>query len=136
MEVCEANGITLNPRKFKFARKEVNFLGYTLKWDSFHPSEETLCAIENFPMPSTPSITDIRAWYGLINQISLFMATSKIMDPFRDLLKPSNATGKMVYWDEKLQDVFEKSKDHILMEACKGLAYFVLSPGTISYQFE
>ena len=114
------HGITLNPKKFKFAHKEVNFLGYTLKWDSFHPSEETLCAIENFPMPSTPTITDIRAWYGLINQISPFMATSKIMDPFRDLLKLSNATGKMVYWDEKLQMYLKNQKITYSWKHAKG----------------
>ena len=27
---CAANGVTLTPRKFKFARKEIDFVGYTL----------------------------------------------------------------------------------------------------------
>ena len=30
--LCAENGITINPKKFKFAQKEVDFVGYTIGW--------------------------------------------------------------------------------------------------------
>ena len=61
LNTCGSNGVTLNPKKFKFCRKTVNFAGYTLDWDKFYPAEETISAIANFPMPNQPSLCDIRA---------------------------------------------------------------------------
>ena len=46
------------------------------------------------------------------------------MAPFRDLLKPSNATGKKVYWDSELQQLFESTKSDISELASRGLAYY------------
>ena len=68
LELCAAYGITLNPQKFKFAHKEVDFCGFTIDWESYRPSEDTISAIRHFPMPDKPSITDIRSWFGLVNQ--------------------------------------------------------------------
>lgn len=121
---CAMNGITLNPTKFKFGKKTVDFCGYTLGWDKFFPSRNTLSSIRDFPMPSVPTITDIRAWFGLVNQLAPFFASSKTMEPFRELLKPGN--NKTVYWDAQLKSSYEKSKDIICQEASKGLTYFNL----------
>ena len=54
------------------------------------------------------------------------------MEPFRELLKPNNARGRRVYWDESLQVAFEKSKDTICAEATKGLAYFDTGMNTLA----
>ena len=70
---CAANGVTLTPRKFKFVRKEIDFVEYTLGWDRYAPSDDTLSAIHGFPMPSEPSISDIRAWFGLVNQFLCYI---------------------------------------------------------------
>ena len=61
------NGVTLNPQKFQFPRKELEFLSYQLPWDKYSPSDHTLNAIQEFPMPNNPMISDIQAWHGLIN---------------------------------------------------------------------
>ena len=61
---------------------------------------DTLNAIENFPMPPEPTITDIRAWFGLVNQIAPFFATTSTMQPFRDLLKSTESKNKKVFWNE------------------------------------
>ena len=53
---CAKNNVTLNPKKFRFCRKEVDFAGYTLGWDKFYPSNEMLSAIADFPIPNQPSI--------------------------------------------------------------------------------
>ena len=75
-------------------------------------------------MPDNPSIADIRSWFGLVNQVAPFLATAPVMAPFRDLLKPSNATGKKVYWDSELQQLFESTKSDISELAFRGLTYY------------
>ena len=77
-------------------------------------------------MPNEPSITDIRAWVGLVNQLAPFFASSQAMEPFRELLKPDN-NKKNVYWDAQLTSSYGRSKDIICQEASKGLTYF--NPG-------
>ena len=87
LETCAKKGVTLKPEKFKFCRREVEFVGFHLGWDEYKPTDERLSAIKNFPMPQSPTITDIRSWYGFVNQLAPFLATAPIMEPFRDLLK-------------------------------------------------
>ena len=48
LNTCAKHSVTLNPQKFKFCRKEVDFAGYTLAWDKFFPSNETLSAIDSW----------------------------------------------------------------------------------------
>ena len=122
--LCGENGIIIHPGKFKFAQSQVDFVGYSVGWDDYKPSDDMLSAIRNFPMPDNPSIADIRSWFGLVNQVALFLATAPVMAPFHDLLKPSNATAKKVYWDSELQQLFESTKSDISELASRGLAYY------------
>ena len=57
------NGITINPHKFKFAKREVQFVGYQIGWDIYKPSKEMLSAVKEFPMPENPSLSDIRSFF-------------------------------------------------------------------------
>ena len=118
---CAVNGITLNPDKFKFCRRTVEFIGYDLGWESYHPTPDRLSAVRDFPMPPEPTITDIRSWHGLVNQLAPFLATAPVMAPFRDLKKP---TKKKVYWDGVLQKKFEEAKTIICQLAKDGLRYY------------
>lgn len=65
-------------------------------------------------MPEELNITDICAWFGVVNQLAPFLSTAPIMEPFRDLLKTSDSRGKKVYWDTELKNAFENSKDTII----------------------
>ena len=121
LELCARRGITLKPEKFMFCRREVEFVGYHLGWEAYKPTEDRLSAIRNFALPSQPSITDIRSWFGFVNQLAPFLATAPIMAPFRDLKKP---TGRKVYWDEQLQQKMDKAKDVICELAKDGLAFY------------
>ena len=124
------NGITLQPSKFRFAKQEVEFAVSQIGWDDYQLSQNTMSAIRDFPMPSQPTITDIRAWFDLVNQIAPFIANSDLMAPFRDLLKVSESKARKVYWDENLQQIFEKSRSELVQVATKGLAYFDTSKRT------
>ena len=129
--LCWKNGVTINPTKFLFARRDVDFVGFHVGWDNYRPSDDMLRSIKEFPMPEQPSLSDIRAWFGIVNQLAPYLVSAPLMSPFRDLLKPSNATkGKKVYWDEQLNSVFEETKQIICKVASEGLAYFDTSKVT------
>ena len=59
--LCGQNGVTINPEKLQFCEEEVEFVGYNVGWDGYRPSDNMISAIENFPMPAEPSLTDIGA---------------------------------------------------------------------------
>ena len=72
--------------------------------DKVKPCSRYLDAICQFPTPST--ITDIRSWFGLINQVTYYASMTDKMCPSRDLLKPKTP----FYLDHQLQQLFEESK--------------------------
>lgn len=95
LETCGRKGITLKPDKFKFCRRETNFVGFHIGWDSYKPTGERLAAIREFSMPESPTLTDIWSWHGFVNQLAPFLTTAPIMEPFRELLRKPQ--GKKVY---------------------------------------
>ncbi len=119
------NGIRLNPKKFKFGRKELEFAGFSIGWNHFYPSDERLQSLKNFPMPDKPRLEDIRAWFGLVNQLAPFIGSSSHMSPFRELAETKNRKGvKQVYWDNQLKQIFERTRDEIHELACEGLSFY------------
>ncbi|XP_066981039.1 uncharacterized protein [Macrobrachium rosenbergii] len=122
LAVCASKGITLKPEKFRFCKKEVEFVGFDVGWDSYKPSEDCLSAIRSFLMPQKPTISDIRSWYGFVNQLDPFLTTVPIMTHFRDLLK--KPSGKQVYWDEHLQERFRQVQNTVCKLAKDGLTYY------------
>ena len=122
LELCAERGITLNPEKFRFCRRDIDFVGYHLSWEGYRPTDDRLAAIRDFKMPTQPTITDVRSWYGFVNQVAPFVATAPVMEPFRDLLK--HPTSKKVYWDAQLENKMEIAKDVICRLAKDGLAYY------------
>ena len=88
LDLCGKNGIILNPAKFKFALDEVKFAGFHITKDNVRPGDKFFNAISDFPKPQ--NLTDIRSWFGLVNQTSYAFSAADIMLPIRELLKPSN----------------------------------------------
>ena len=118
LNVCCSNGITFNPKKFHFACDEIDFAGFTITETGVKPMQEILNAIQEFPKPT--NITGARSWFGLINQVAYAFAMAEEMLPFRDLLKP----GRKWYWDDTLDNLFEKSKKEIVKLVEKGVRAF------------
>ncbi|KAK3881921.1 hypothetical protein Pcinc_009185 [Petrolisthes cinctipes] len=85
---------------------------------SVHPCPHYLEAIQNFPTPR--NITDIRSWFGLINQVSYAFASTERLQPFCHLLKP----GTHFEWYKELDHLFEESKSVIIHEIRKGVEIF------------
>ena len=82
------------------------------------PCRKYLAAILDFPTPS--SLTDIRSWFGLINQVSYAFAAADRMLPFRQLLK----AGSQFYWNAELDALFNQSKQVIIDEIEEGVKIF------------
>ena len=118
LDLCGRSGIVLNPEKFSFAQDTVEFAGFEISLDKVKPCSRYLDAIRQFPTPST--ITDIRSWFGLINQVTCYASMTDKMRPFRDLLKPKTP----FYWDQQLQQLFEESKQRILESIQHGITIF------------
>ena len=82
---CADHGIVFNRNKFKFSREVVEFAGFEVTMDGYRPSPRILTAIREFPVPR--NITDIRSWFGLVNQVAFSFSQSHIMEPFSELLE-------------------------------------------------
>ena len=118
LDLCGRNGFTLNPEKFSFAQDTVEFAGFEITPNEVKPCNRYLDAIRQFPTPQ--NITDIRSWFGLVNQVSYYTSMTDKMRPFRDLLKPKMA----FYWDQQLRQLFNESKQHIVKEIQQGVRIF------------
>ena len=73
-------GIVLNPDKFQFAERSVDFAGFRVSDSSIEPLPKYLDAIREFPSPT--STTDIRSWFRLVNQVANYAQLRDIMAPF------------------------------------------------------
>ena len=112
------SGIVLNHDKFFFARKEVDFAGFRISDTTIEPQPKYLDAIRNFPTPT--SITDIRSWFGLVNQVSNYAKLCDIMAPFKPFLSPKCSFN----WTSELDAAFEASKISIVEAIHKGVEIF------------
>ena len=118
LDICGRHGITLNPDKFRFGKDTVEFAGFEITANSVRPCRKYLQAIEDFPTPK--NITDIRSWFGLVNQVSYAFSMTDKMLPFRELLKPSTP----FHWDDQLNTLFEDSKRIISEDISEGVRIF------------
>ena len=82
------------------------------------PTKSFVDSIMSFPSPK--SLTDIRSWYGAVNQISYSFATAPSMAPFRHLL-----SSKVPFqWSTELQTAFDASKQEIIKQCERGVRTF------------
>ncbi|GFO17400.1 enzymatic polyprotein [Plakobranchus ocellatus] len=118
LDICGNNGIILNPSKFQFGKDTVEFAGFEITPTTVRPCARYLEAIEHFPTPQ--NITDIRSWFGLVNQVSYTFAAAEKMLPFQELLK----AGTRFQWTEELDRLFNETKAVIIGEIHKGVEIF------------
>ena len=118
LEVAGNAGVVLNPNKFQFAQKTVDFAGFRITANTVEPLPKYLDAIREYPTPA--NITDIRSLFGLVNQVSHYAQLRDLMEPFRKYLSP-----KVKFeWNEELNTIFEKSKIQIVEAIKEGVRIF------------
>ena len=118
LEKCANAGCTFNPSKFQFAQEEVNFLGFKITNTGLGPTDAFVENIRSFPSPK--NLTDVRAWFGTINQVSYSFAIAEKMAPFRKLL-----SSKLPFlWSPELESAFQASKTEIIEKCALGVRKF------------
>ena len=81
---CNKNGMVFSPDKFVFAKETVEFAGFIVTKEGIKPTDTYIEAIRNFPTPT--NISEVRSWFGLINQVAYSFVNTEHMAPFRHLL--------------------------------------------------
>jgi len=84
LKLSADNGIVFNKDKFQFAQENVGFAGFEMTQEGYKPLKKIIRAIKDFPVPTC--ITDVRSWFGLVNQLSYAFAKAPVMEPFHQLL--------------------------------------------------
>ena len=104
LDKCSSAGIVFNQHKFVFACEEVDYLGFCIGKQGIRPTDDFIHNISSFPSPQ--SITDVRSWFGCLQQIAYTFAVLEVMLPFRQLLCP-----KVPFvWNDELEKAFFASK--------------------------
>ena len=104
----QAAGITLNQSKCSFNQSRVSFLGHVIDKDGISPDPKKTTAILEMAPPS--SVTELRRFMGMINQINKFSPNiSHISKPLRELL-----SSKISWtWAAAQEEAFTKLKREI-----------------------
>ena len=118
LELMGRHGVTLNPNKFQFCKKDIDFAGFRLTGTTISPLPKYLDSIRNFPTPK--SITDIRAWFGLVNQVSHYAQLRDLVETFRQFLSPK----VNFFWNEELENIFNASKEAIIQMIKEGVQIY------------
>ena len=117
-------GIVLNSQKFQFAQREVDFAGFRITQEKIDPLPKFYNAIRDFPTPT--STTDIRSWFGLVNQVANYAQLRSHMAPFRPFLSPRYP----FEWNPDLDAAFRLSKSAIVEAIREGVEIFDLQRPT------
>ena len=83
-------GIVLNKKKFQLAEKTIHFAGFGISECAIEPLPKYLDAIRDFPTPK--NVTDIRSWFGLVNQVANYAQLRNLMAPFKAFLIMSSSS--------------------------------------------
>ena len=82
------------------------------------PLAKYINAIGLFPTPQ--NITDIRSWFGLVNQVAGYGQLRSFLQPFRKFLSP-----KVKFeWTKSLEDAFNAGKNEIIRAIEDGVEIF------------
>ena len=124
LDLLGQSGVVLNPEKLQFCQRSIDFAGFRVTETEVKPLPKYLNAIQEFPRPK--NIKDIRAWFGLINQVSHYGRLTEMMAPFKPLLSPKTT----FCWSEELEEAFQNSKRELIEAIKNGVQIFDASRKT------
>lgn len=105
LERLSSAGLTLNPDKCVFGVKSLKYLGFIVDSEGVHPDPDKVSAIREYPDPK--SVTDVRRWMGMINQLAKFIPNlADKTKPLRELLCKNVSWT----WDTPQREAFESLK--------------------------
>ena len=107
-------GLTLNMDKCEFFKKEVEFLGFTVKEGRVEPTEKKVTAIKDFPRPKNEK--ELKRFLGLSGYYrSLVPNYASIAVPLYRLLKKE----QVFLWDGDHQKAFDMIKNVLAEDAAR-----------------
>jgi hypothetical protein len=103
----EAGGLKVKASKIRIAVKQVDFLGFTFKKDSFSVPKARIQAINEIPAPDSP--TKCKSFLGMISYYrKLVPYFSAIVHPIQ---KCANSNKKDFEWTKEANDAFKAIKE-------------------------
>ena len=116
MKALAAAKLHLNPKKCKFFRLELDFLGHHISARGIEPNSSKVEKILNWPVPR--SATDVRAYLGLVRYVSAFLP--KLADHTIVLtpLTTKDAHKHFPPWTDEHQCAFESIKSLVVSSEC------------------
>lgn len=106
LQRCRDGGITLSPKKFKFAETEVKYVGYIVGREGIKADPAKLKAIQEYPKPS--NIHELRSFDGMINQIGHF--TTELTEA-RGVIRELRSKKNVFTWGKEHDKAFEAIKE-------------------------
>lgn len=104
-------GLSLQPDKCEFFKRELTYLGHIISDKGVRPNPEKIKAIEQYPVPKNHK--QIKQFLGLVGYYRRFIKNfSEITQPFTSLLR-KNVPFK---WEMRQQINYEKLKQLLLRE--------------------
>lgn len=104
-------GLTLQPDKCHFLRKEIVYLGHAITKEGVKPDSRKIKAVKEFPVPRTKK--SIKQFLGLVGYYRRFISNlASIAKPLTQLLKKDIP----FVWNESAQVAFENLRDAICTE--------------------
>lgn len=111
MDRLRKAGLTLQPDKCEFLRKEVAYLGHIITQNGVKPNPDKIAAVRNYPIPKNPK--QIKQFLGLIGYYRRFIPNmSKVAKPINNLLKKNTP----FVWTSEHQRAFENLRDCLCNE--------------------
>ena len=98
----------------------MDFVGFRVAEETIDPHPKYFSAIRDFPTPQ--NATDIKSWFGLINQVATFSQLRDVMAPFRPFLSPKTP----FHWSAELDEAFIAAKEAIITAIREGVEIFDL----------
>ena len=120
----ERAGLTLNKEKHEFSKAHISFLAQTIDSTGVLPDLNKVSAIKKVPTPH--SITEVRRFLGMTNQLSKFIPNlNDKTKPLRELLDKN----RQWTWDYPQQEAFNTVKE--LLSTIPALALYDLNVRSI-----
>ena len=105
LQRCVEKNIALNLDKCQFFQPAVTVAGFRLSSDGYQVDTTITTAISQYPKPNTR--TDLRSFFGLVNQLSSSTdAIAALLTPLRPLLSTKND----FLWSSDHDEAFAKAK--------------------------
>lgn len=109
LERLEKNNIKIRPKKCRFIRESIEYLGHLISSEGIRPDPARVDTVISFKRPET--VTDIRSFTGLASFFRKFIPElAKIVAPINKLIINKKSKREKIDWSEEANSAFETIK--------------------------